>query len=462
MPSQRRTHARRDRPVMAMESSVEQQTGSGPGRTVFVLGAGVDRPYGLPVVATLMRDLAAFADGEGAPIDAALRKKLPHLLFNFKRFAGDQSDEFLRQLFTGAGDIVPKLSSAVEKLKADPEMEAVGVSVERLCRMAQENVLTGSNVAGLARLAREAGPVADAELLVDPKRLTLSHMLGSALRNTFSRALVEGANFTPEERQVLQLFVEATSNFEELLSHYFTLYCTGRPPDQKTYLYLAWMLWAFLRARSSSRVQIERSLYARLPSLATDVITFNYTNFFDATTAKRTRFFHGRLDRYLRVDDRTVVTDSPALRAAIDVEHITEFVGTLRLDIRDDPALDIPAIVPPISFKPVMSREQLQTWAQADTVLAGAATVVIVGYSFAAADEHFNDLLRKGAAKARVIVVNPDTDGPLRAVCRILGIDHDTLRVVDRRGFQVASSGRLIFANATGEDIDADFLTALI
>jgi hypothetical protein len=73
------------------------------------------------------------------------------------------------------------------------------------------------------------------------------------------------------------------------------------------------------------------------------------------------RFFHGRLDRYLHVEDRSVVTDDALLKAAVNVPAIAKFVEGLRLDVTKAPQIDMPSIVPPISFKPVMSREQLLT-----------------------------------------------------------------------------------------------------
>ena len=459
MPAQRQSR-RRPPPTNPSPtlSATRRATPEPVGRNVFVLGAGVDVPYGLPLVSGLMPALADFAKGEGKAIDKLLRKKLPHLPFTFDRFAGKQSDAFLQQLFGGAVDVVPSLTSAVAKLKADSALAPIGIAIESLCQMASMNLLTGPNVAALAQIAGEAGQVGDAELLLDPSKITLEHMPATALHRAFSRALSERQRFTEAEQEVMQLFVDATSNFEELLSNYFTLYCTKRTPDQKTFLYLAWLLWSYLRLRSTSRQVLPDSLYPKLPVLATNVITFNYTQFFDQHTLKRVLFFHGRLDRYLRVDDRAVVTDNQLLKAAVGVDRVLPFIDSLRLDVTADPAIDIPSIVPPISFKPVMSREQLRTWADADRVLSEASTVVIVGYSFNATDEHFNDLLRKANPTARVLVVNPDDDRPLKSICQILNVPYAELVTEDRRGLSIRSARRLTFVKAEGEAIDEQFL----
>jgi hypothetical protein len=243
-----------------------------------------------------------------------------------------------------------------------------------------------------------------------------------------------------------------------LISLYFVRYATGYAPHQKTYLYLVWMLWAFIRIRSASRPLGVDSLYDKLPGLGGDIITFNYTEFFPRQIAKRVRHFHGTVSQYLRVDDRRLVTDDPMLRAATTVDGVAAFIHDLRLDVRDHPSLDMPAIVPPVSFKPVMSRLQLSEWAEADRSLQEADRIVIVGYSFATADEHFNDLLRNTRATTRVLVVNPDLTGCCERVCRILGIQQDALTDRERRGFTVRASNRVTCVGAGAKHLTSEFV----
>jgi hypothetical protein len=425
---------------------------------VIVLGAGADVAYHLPTVANLARELATFSHGDGAPINQVLRSKLPHLRFTFDKYAGDQSNVFLNDLFTSAADVVPTLTSVVDKLKSDETMSPVGDLIRQLCEMATNNQLSAANLAGLARLSGQSWDAGESEPILDPQRLTLTQLPGDALRTAFREALMRGDQLSDRERDVLTLFVEATSNVEQLLSTYFMLFSAGKPADQKTYLYLAWMLWAFLRSRSTNRMPLDNSIYPKLPSIGGDIVTFNYTNFFPSTLVKQVKFFHGRLDRYLRVDDRQVITDDPALLHATDVSSITSFLGTLRMDVREPGAIDLPAIVPPISFKPVMSREQLRTWVEVDDRLQNAAIIVVVGYSFASADEHFNDLLRRSNPHSRVLVVNPDLGTPLKNVCRVVDIDPESLSASQRRGYDRRASGRLIYVAAKAEVVDGAFI----
>jgi hypothetical protein len=150
-------------------------------RRVIVLGAGVDVPYRLPTVAGLAPELAAFSHADGAPIDQALRSKLPYLRFTFDKYAGDQSNVFLNDLFTSAGDVVPTLTSVVDKLRSDETTAPVGDLIHQLCEMATSNQLSAASLAGLARLSGQSRDAGESEPILDPQRLTLTQLPGDAL-----------------------------------------------------------------------------------------------------------------------------------------------------------------------------------------------------------------------------------------------------------------------------------------
>ncbi len=418
--------------------------------------------YGLPTMATLMYELASFARGEGSPIDSKLRRMLPNLRFTFDKFAGDRGDALLAQLFEGDADLAAKLRSAAGKLQAAPGMDSLVPVVQQLCDMADSNQLSGPALEGLAGLAGETGQLGSIEPLLDPQKLSLSHVAGSALRQGFQQVLRRGLDLTEEERDALELFVVATSNVEQLLSLYFARYQDGSAADRKNYLYLAWIFWAFLRVRSSGLGPRESSIYRRLPGIGADVITFNYTNFFESSMLSRVKFFHGRLDRYLRLDTRDLVTDDPRLRAAVDVDRVVAFIDALRLDVGEDPAIDVPAIVPPTTFKPVMSRDQLRVWVEADDMLQKASVVVVVGYSFGLADEHFNDLVRKTHEQTRVVIVNPNLEASVDLGSRLLGVDPGSLVRSQTEGHHVFRSQRLTCAGARASDVTSDFLGVVL
>ena len=464
MPAQRQRRTPAKAPAATKRAAAppaRPQADQPEGRRVFVLGAGVDVSYGVPTMSTLVRDLAAFTKGDGAPIHEALKKKLPRLRFSFERHAGDQGQVMVRQLLSSDNeDLLAILESTATELKADPEAAGIGVLLERLCRFGEINQMTGEDATSIARFAGVNTDVSGGEPIFDPEHAILTPTTAQGLRQAFVRAL-QGETFDDKQRERMQYFVEVTSNVEELMSLYFMKYSLGRAADQKSFLYIVWMLWAFLRLKSTGRPRRDQSLYARLPTLCNDVITFNYTNFFDRQILKRVRFFHGDLDHYLRVDTRELVGGTPELAAATTVEGIVALINHLRLDVKDAPALDIPALVPPTSFKPLMSRQQLKVWSDTDDAIERAAVAVIVGYSFAMADEHFNDLLRHSNPLLRVIVINPDLTTASKEACRILGIDPASLVSETRGKVEVRRTGRLTCAGAKADEVTAELLKAL-
>lgn len=416
---------------------------------------------GVPAMSTLLRELAAFVKGEGQPIHAALKKRLPNLRFTFERYAGDQSNEMVRQLFSSDNqDLVAILRTTATRLQEDASAASVGALIDRLCTFAENNQLSGADATGVARFAGSQADLSGGEAILDPEHITLTTPVAQGLRQAFVRAM-EDDPFDENQRKRLEYFIEATSNVEQLMSLYFTRYTLGRPADQKAFLYIVWMLWAFLRVKTYNPPVAVDSIYQQLPRLAGDVITFNYTNFFDRNTRRRVLFFHGQLGEYIQLDDREIITDSAELRAASTVAGIVDLIKTVRLDDLAGGALDVPALVPPTKFKPVMSRRQLQTWARADALISAATSVVVIGYSFALADEHFNDLLRHANPRVPVVVVNPDIVTASREASRVLGIDAASLVDEERGNFDTKRSGRLVCVAARAEDVSEELLQLL-
>jgi hypothetical protein len=65
---------------------------------VFILGAGVDRVFGLPLLNTLFRDLGEFARGAGKEINATIRKHAKRLPLDLQTYGGDQAENLAQKL----------------------------------------------------------------------------------------------------------------------------------------------------------------------------------------------------------------------------------------------------------------------------------------------------------------------------------------------------------------------------
>jgi hypothetical protein len=423
-------------------------------RLVVVLGAGADVDYGMPTVATLLSDLAQWTKDEGEVFNDAIRKKLKGLRFTFDKLAGDKTTSLISDLFSGDTDYAKHLGSAAERMKNSDKYASIGEIVSRLCSMGEKNVLEGGTLRDLGVLLDTTADMGEVEPLIEPGSIFLNDRPRAAIRATFLKALVDGPRFSADERAALELFLTSVSNIEQVLSDFFTLFCTGVAAKQKTYLYVVWVLWAFLRSKSSGLVPREQSIYSALPALTGGVITFNYTNFFWGVTSKSVLHFHGHLDQVLRIDDRR--TFEPTGLGTASPDELAKFVRGMRLDVSEYPHVDFPAIVPPTSFKPLMSRDQLLVWAEADRLIQAANTILVVGYSFGLADEHFNDLLR--SSKARIVVIDPNLDGISARACELLDVSPTALVSRSVGGFDALISKRLTCLRAMASDVSQELL----
>ncbi len=79
---------------------------------------------------------------------------------------------------------------------------------------------------------------------------------------------------------------------------------------------------------------------------------------------------------------------------------------------------------------------------------------MIAAYSFALADEHFNDLLRHAAKFERVTLINPDLDGTTARAARVLRLDASNhRRGSDRQGRETLRVGNVTGIKARSGEI---------
>lgn len=409
----------------------------------------------------LARALAEFCAGDGKVIDRALRKRLPHVRLNFASVGADAGDSLVTRLFEDPTDIVPRLRSIQARLKKIAGGVPATEILSALGDMAGRNLVSPELVARLAGSAGAATAGAS-ERVLDPQRIVLTSVARSAIRDAF-QVVLNQPDLAEDERKVAEQIYAEVSNVEDLLSLHFSRFSAGGAlAERRTFLYLAWMLWAFFRIRSQSPKRADHSVYDALSGLEAQFVTFNYTDFFPVAIKARVKYFHGTIAHYLRADTREVVKDDADLSAAVDPTSVVAFLHKMRLDVTGGNELDLPAIVPPLTFKPVMSREQLRTWSEVDSAIERAPSVMVIGYSFAQADEHFNDLLRKGNPSARIIVTSRNATLAWERVCGVLGVSVATGKASQRDGRTFIKGGRVTCIGGPAEDFDRTTLHRLL
>jgi hypothetical protein len=156
------------------------------------------------------------------------------------------------------------------------------------------------------------------------------------------------------------------------------------------------------------------------------------------------------------------VTDDVQFRDATTLERMAAFIDSLNVDwTKDPPQIVLPAIVPPLALKPIICTEYLDRWYKCGQTIKRAKTIVIVGYSFSVADEHFNDLIRKGNREARLVVVNPDMEAAMNRVCQTFNYDRTRLQSANTQGLHCKMGGRFMFVEAKAEEITSSRLVEL-
>jgi hypothetical protein len=183
------------------------------------------------------------------------------------------------------------------------------------------------------------------------------------------------------------------------------------------------------------------------------VITFNYTSLAHQTFKDAT-YFHGDLKRYIRLDNRDQI-DIDKYEGIDIVGFIKDIVGS-NTDF-DNKRFVIPSIIPPLKLKPVLSNEYIDIWYHSVETIRKAEKIIIVGYSFNYADEHFNDLIRKNKDK-KICIVDPFAENVIKNLERIFShriSDYTKSRVQEKETFK---NGKLQIIKAFANEVSIDSL----
>lgn len=434
---------------------------------VFVLGAGVDKVLGLPLLNTLFRDLNIFVNGSGKVINKAIREHVKHMRFDLQSYSGDQAETLGQKLLGSHPHLLPLILRALDKHPnaTSPNVGAIKALMKKLAAIASENELDEGLVRQLARLAGEAESIGD-DTLLDTDHIAFRPKVRQAIKSLLSQVSAEIPGLTADEQEAFSAVIAILSNFEELLGSLFIGYFTKHIPNQKKYFYLAWLFWAYIRHMEDlGRAHRDSSFYKTLSEVGVGggILTFNYTDFFFPGTKPKDGYFHGDCKSFIRFEKREYVADNVQIREATTLARMLDFINGLKTDwTKDPPQVPLPAFVPPLAMKPVICSEYLERWYHCAQTVRAAKTIVIVGYSFNVADEHFNDLIRKGNKDARLIVVDPDSEGAAHRVCQIVGHDKNHLRSTQVGGLACKRDSRLLFVKAKAEEIIPVDLNSLL
>ncbi len=419
---------------------------------LLILGAGVEKTKGIdmPLANELVPQIRDFIYNNevGKNVDLELRKIIKGLRFNYDDFVKKAVDKLASDFKREVNQILVQVRRVIENDDTlNEEQKKLGqivISLLEKIQKLQEDVVLDDETAELINSVFSDISVTD-ENIVDLGKLTFTDTFDLVMKRVLEVSIRE------PNHPVLKHVYRNLMDFENLLLKHFIGFYNENESEIKKYLYISWTLWAFLVYKEQN-VERPTPFYRNIRSVDR-VITFNYTslagqNFHDVT------YFHGDLKKYIRLDNRNQI-EIDGYESINVVEFIKDVVAS-NTDFENKKFV-IPSIIPPLKLKPVLSNEYIDIWYHAVDTIRNSHKIVIVGYSFNYADEHFNDLIRKNRNK-KICIIDPYAENVINNLERIFSHrlhDYTKSRIQQKESFQ---NGELKVIKAFADEINIDAL----
>ena len=384
---------------------------------VVVLGAGVDSAAGFLAPGSLLPKISEWLEtDEGKAVDTALRRQLKGLRFSYARFV-DKAIERLAHDFDREREAICRhISRELEQNgRLDESERKMGRLIIRLFWKITEVKVEATIDDETAELIRDVTGNDPAEdTIIDFSRINYTKTYEDIIRHILQASLHD------TENPILRHVYTHLLDIGQLLAQYFYGFFTDNKSYIKTYLYIAWTLWAYL-------VHVEQAVAARNRNLATlpvygqlhgkervQVITFNYTTP-AAVASPSAIYFNGNLTDYVDIENKNDLQVEDIHSLDLPGFFRDRLSGEISLE-GERLALPIPSFMPPLKLKPVISGKYVTTWYRTAEAIARAERILVLGHSFREGDAFFNDMLRANR-RAEIIVIGRDLETTCRDVC---------------------------------------------
>ena len=389
-------------------------------RTVVVLGAGVDTSAGFSNPCSLVPKITEWLEtDEGKAVDAALRKLLKGLRFSYAKFVDNAIERLAHDLDRERETICSRVTQELEQNDhLDEGQRKMGQLIVRLFHKITE-------VKDGAAIDEETEELIREVTGIDPTEETIIDFSHVNYTKTFEDIVkyILQTTLHDTENPILRHVYTNLLDIGQLLAQHFYGFFTNKPSEIKTYLYIAWTLWAYLVHEEQTVVSdtgIEDSLpvYGHLNGKEqVQVITFNYTTL-AANASPSTIYFNGNLTDYVDIENKNDLQVDDI--HGIDLVRFFQDRLSEELSLEGDRlAIPIPSFMPPLKLKPVISGKYVTTWYRTAEALAHAQRILILGHSLHGGDAFFNDMLRANR-HAEIIVVGRDLAAACSDVCLTL------------------------------------------
>ena len=430
---------------------------------ILITGAGVDKTTGIdfPLANKLLPEIARFIKHEGADFEKALRQAIPGLRFDFNRFINGEIESITRKDDGQLRAIVEIVNKAVNSIDDKGSIvrkrgEVIVRLFDKLVAIQESSQIDDETFA----LIKEAfgNDFTESDFVIDIHKVSLSDTFKSILKLTLRESLTDDSN------PISDAIASYLLDIEQLLIQKFLGFYNQHLSDVKNYIYISWCLWGYLvikqRQVNSDLDGKPLPFYSKLPD---DIkgITLNYTTFLSDFIGSDVIYFHGGLAEYVRMDTRQLIPihDLSTLNLKeFVVEQISPNIDFSNENIEKHKHV-IPSLVPPLKLKPILSHKYIDTWARAAELIHRAEKVVVIGYSFNNADEHFNDIIRNGEIR-KYDIVAPDahTEQFMSRIEKVFGLSLDNFTVTRVQGYPAKTTTRLRLIAAKADDINVQQL----
>jgi hypothetical protein len=424
-------------------------------KNVLITGAGVDKTSGIdfPLANRLLPEIAQFIQGGGVEFDKALRSAIPNLRFDFAKYINAAINSLTNRSDNDIRRIVQIIQDAVNSIEDDSDQsKKQGIVIVRLFNKLAQIQESSKIDDETHQLIKEAfgDEFNESDFIVDVHRMSLSDTFKAILKSTLRQSLTDKSN------PIADAIASDLLDIEQLLIQKFLGFYNHHTPDVKSYIYIAWCLWGYLvhkqRTVVSNLSGAELPFYSKLPA-GISAITLNYTTFLESNSFENTVYFHGGLNEYVRMDTRQLIPIENILTRDLGEFIRSEISPNIDLasESYEDNKHVIPSLIPPLRLKPILSQKYIETWHNAAKLIHDADKVVVVGYSFNSADEHFNDIVRNGGNK-KYDIVTPDatSDAYMKRIEKVFGVSLSgfTNTTIQGKSSKTTTNIRLISAKA--------------
>ena len=419
-------------------------------KNLVILGAGADDSAGLPASSQLIPGIVTWlGTDEGKAIDEALRKQLKRLTFRFDKFVDDAIERLAKDLDRERDTICRNVREELNgNANLNEEQRKMGSLIVRIFQKITD-VKNGAAIdEETEALIREVtGMEPTDHTIIDFTKLNYTETFKTIITYILRTSLNDSAN--PILRHVYKNLLD----IEQLMAQYFYGFFTDKQAHIKTYLYIAWILWAYLVHREQTLDSNQPSVYDHLHGKDNlQVVTFNYTTL-AAQASPSALYFNGNLTDYVDIENKNDLH--------VDDLHALELTAFFHERLPQEMSLEgeriaipVPSFMPPLKLRPVISDRYITTWYRTSEAIRHAGRILILGHSIHAAESFFCDMVRANR-HAEITLIDRDIDTVSRNLCNTLQLSVGRYTTLTVQGHPARKyDNRITVIQADLNDID--------